>query len=121
MRECVTGLTLFLLECTSIALAALLQSFAWQRSGEDEPFVSHLHFYNSISIHSESEREGGEGEEKERNRLKSDGDYHYKDKKIGEWGGGEREREFEFEFIFILQRLQIRQDASFHLAVNTEL
>ena len=39
--------------------------------------------------------------------------------------GGEREREFEFEFefefIFILQRLQIRQDASFHLAVNTEL
>ena len=34
------------------------------------------------------------------------------------------EREFElnlFEFIFILQRLQIRQDASFHLAVNTEL
>ena len=29
--------------------------------------------------------------------------------------------EFEFEFIFILQRLQIRQDASFHLAVNTEL
>ena len=33
-----------------------------------------------------------------------------------------RERiEFEFEFIFILQRLQIRQDASFHLAVNTEL
>ena len=28
---------------------------------------------------------------------------------------------FEFEFIFILQRLQIRQDASFHLAVNTEL
>ena len=34
----------------------------------------------------------------------------------------EREFEFEFEFInFILQRLQIRQDASFHLAVNTEL
>ena len=31
------------------------------------------------------------------------------------------EFEFEFEFIFILQRLQIRQDASFHLAVNTEL
>ena len=48
------------------------------------------------------------------------------------WGGGgvrERERErqreiergFQFEFTFILQRLQIRQDASFHLAVNTEL
>ena len=33
----------------------------------------------------------------------------------------EREREFEFEFIFILQRLQIRQDASFHLVVNIEL
>ena len=33
----------------------------------------------------------------------------------------EREFEFEYEFIFILQRLQIRQDASFHLAVNTEL
>ena len=37
--------------------------------------------------------------------------------------GGERQREFEFEFefefIFILQRLQIRHDASFHLAVNT--
>ena len=39
---------------------------------------------------------------------------------------GERELErefefkFEFEFIFILQRFQIRQDASFHLAVNTE-
>ena len=31
------------------------------------------------------------------------------------------EFEFEFEFIFVLQRLQIRQDASFHLAVNTEL
>ena len=26
---------------------------------------------------------------------------------------GQREFEFEFEFIFILQRLQIRQDASF--------
>ena len=46
----------------------------------------------------------------------------------GEGGGGgvlgERLRdgkEREFEFIFILQRLQIRQDASFHLAVNTEL
>ena len=36
-------------------------------------------------------------------------------------GEREREFEFEFEFIFILQRLQIRQDASFHLAVNTEL
>ena len=38
-------------------------------------------------------------------------------------GEGEREFEFEFEFefIFILQRLQIRQDASFHLAVNIEL
>ena len=33
----------------------------------------------------------------------------------------EREFEFEFKFIFILQRLQIRQVASFHLAVNTEL
>ena len=33
----------------------------------------------------------------------------------------EREFEFEFEFIFILQRLQIRQDVSFHSAVNTEL
>ena len=33
----------------------------------------------------------------------------------------EREFEFEFEFIFILQRLQIRQDASFDLAVNTKL
>ena len=32
----------------------------------------------------------------------------------------ERDREFEFEFIFILQRLQIRQDVSFHLAVNTQ-
>ena len=29
------------------------------------------------------------------------------------------EREFEFEFF--LQRLQIRRDASFHLAFNTEL
>ena len=38
-----------------------------------------------------------------------------------ERGEREREFEFEFEFIFILQRLQIRQDASFHLAVNTEL
>ena len=36
-------------------------------------------------------------------------------------GVREFEFEFEFEFIFILQRLQIRQDASFHLAVNTEL
>ena len=35
--------------------------------------------------------------------------------------GIEREREFQFEFILILQPLQIRQDASFHLDVNTEL
>ena len=28
------------------------------------------------------------------------------------------EQVFEFEFIVILQRLQIRRDASFHLAVN---
>ena len=47
--------------------------------------------------------------------------------KRGHKRGRERERErefefeFEFEFIFILQRLQIRQGASFHLAVNTEL
>ena len=33
----------------------------------------------------------------------------------------ELEFEFEFESIVILQRLQIRQDASFHLAGNTEL
>ena len=39
----------------------------------------------------------------------------------GSEGEREFEFEFEFEFIFILQRLQIRQDASFHLAVNTEL
>ena len=33
----------------------------------------------------------------------------------------EFEFEFEFEFIFILQRLQTRQDGSFHLTINAEL
>ena len=50
---------------------------------------------------------------------KSEGDRE-KQKMTEREGVGER-GEFEFEFIFILQRLQIRQDASFHLAVNTEL
>ena len=51
--------------------------------------------------------------EKERDRDRQ------RDRKTETERDGERESEFEFEFIYILQRLQIRQDASFHLAFNT--
>ena len=58
--------------------------------------------------------------------LGADGTEHLQSKESGrnsrKEGGREIEREFEFEFelIFILQRLQIRQGASLHLAVFSE-
>ena len=61
------------------------------------------------------EREEGKSETDDLER-KTEGERDVRDMKKFEF-----EFEFEFEFIFVLQRLQIRQDASFHLAVNTEL